>query len=242
MVKSLGDNGWFTLGDKDLGTHLYRTKRLKEGAPLSKVTREISNAHGLEVDILPFTDSTVRTMIFGKVRSDIKHAPDVDAKKLFSFQEYFVKYHHQVEISSIYYEGADLATLNPEVTNAMLACKKILLAPSNPLLSIGPMLAVPKLKDLLTRRRRDTIAVSPIVDGAAVKGPLQDILRDLYGDTSVVSVAKFYQPYVGTFIVDSKDSSFVKAIEALDMNCVVCDTLMTDKEAETKLAGVVVGL
>ncbi len=242
MVKRLGDAAWFTLGDRDLGTHLYRTKRLKEGAQLSEVTREISKAHNIEVDVLPFTDSSVRTMILGKEISDTKPTVEFDVQRLFSFQEYFVKHHHQIEISSIYYEGADRAILNPEVAEALASCKKVLVAPSNPLLSIGPMLAIPRLKEVLMQRRRDTIAVSPIVQGEAVKGPLQDILRDLYGDTSAVSVAKFYQPYVGTFVVDSKDSCLVKEIEALDMNCVVFDTLMTDKEAEAKLAGAVVEL
>ncbi len=239
MVKTLGDPGWFTLGDKDLGTHLYRTRRLKEGASLSTVTREITDAHQVSVKIVPFTDDPVRTKIIGRLRSNSNTPAEHDQPQLFSFQEYFVKHHHHVEISSIYYEGADTASLNAEVVSALLTCEKIFIAPSNPLLSVGPMLAVDRFKELLKKRRESTIAVSPIVAGAAIKGPLTDILNDLYGEASALSVARYYQPYVGTFVVDSQDSFFVKGIRDLNMNCVAVDTLMFDKEAETKLAGAI---
>ncbi|SHE64257.1 LPPG:FO 2-phospho-L-lactate transferase [Ferrithrix thermotolerans DSM 19514] len=241
MVKTLGDDAWFTLGDQDLGTHLYRTKRLRDGLTLSEVTAEIITSLGVQVRVLPFSDDPVRTKIRGHRYISETDSYETEAE-LMSFQEYFVKYNHRVKVKELIYEGADTARLSQAVVRSLEDSSKVIIAPSNPLLSIWPMLMTSNFSEILLSRRADVTAVSPIVGGSAVKGPLGDLLADLHGQASACAVAKLYSPYISTFVIDIRDKDQVEAISELGIKCVVTDILMVNREMEIQLAKEVCGL
>ncbi len=169
---------WFNLGDRTSATHLYRTDRLRAGAPLSAVTAEIADALGLGLHLLPVTDDPVRTIVTvpGDDGSDVE----------IGFQEYFVQRHHDVSVRAVRFAGAARARPGPGVLEALAAAERVIIAPSNPIVSIDPVLAVPGVRDAVTARRDDVVAVSPIVAGAALKGPADRLLRELGHESSVV--------------------------------------------------------
>jgi len=213
---------WFRLGDRDLATHLYRTHRLHEGAPLSTVTAEIVAAWNLRLRLLPMTDDRVETRV------------DVVDEGEIGFQEYFVGRRHAVPARGVRYAGADEARPAPGVLGALGAAEMILICPSNPILSIAPLLAVPGVRTAVEKRRQDTVAVSPIVAGAAIKGPADRLLVELGHESSVVGVARLYAPLASTLVVDEADAGLAGAVEAEGMRCVVAPTVMYGAaEAET---------
>jgi len=230
MLGRYGGPHWFRLGDRDLGTHLYRTGRLQEGATLSEVTAEIARAWGLALRILPATDDRLRTMLTLAGTGE-----EVD------FQSYFVDRRHDVAVGAVRFDGADVATPAPRVLDAIVTADMVVCAPSNPIVSIGPVLAVPGVRDAVAARRDQVVAVSPIVAGAALKGPADRMLSELGHDSSVVGVARLYRQWCATLVVDEADAASVGAVEAEGMRCVVAPTIMRDPDAAAALARTVLG-
>jgi LPPG:FO 2-phospho-L-lactate transferase len=218
---------WFNLGDQDLATHLYRTDRLRAGATLSEVTEEIASAWGLGCRLLPVSDDPVRTVVTVPGEGDL------------SFQEYFVQRHHDVEVSAVRFDGADAARPGPGVLQALRDSERVVVAPSNPIVSIDPVLAVPGVRDAVVARRDDVVAVSPIIAGAALKGPADRLLRELGHEASVVGVARLYAPLAGTLVVDGADAASAAAVEAEGLRCVVAPTIMSGPAEAAALAEVV---
>jgi len=223
-LERLGGETWFRLGDHDLATHLYRTQRLAQGATLSQVTAEITAALGVPVRLVPMSDDPVRT------RLKLVDGPEV------SFQEYFVGRRHAVAVEAVRFAGAQGAVPAPGVLAAVAGAEVVVVCPSNPIVSIGPLLAVPGLADELAARRRDVVAVSPIIAGAALKGPADRLLAELGHEPTVVGVARLYADFVGTLLVDEADAASVDAVEACGVRCVVAPTVMHTPEDAAALA------
>jgi LPPG:FO 2-phospho-L-lactate transferase len=215
---------WFRLGDADLGTHLFRTGRLGEGAGLAEVTAEITAAWGLGLRLLPMTEQPVATRFTVAGEGEI------------SFQEYFVHRAHGVAVTAVRFDGVEQAVPGPGVLEALAAADRVVVAPSNPIVSIGPVLAVPGVRAALEQRRHDVVAVSPIIAGTTVKGPADRLLAELGHDPSVVGVARLYAPFVGTLVIDEADAGAAGDVEAAGVRCVVAPTLMTGPAEAAALA------
>ena len=226
-LRRYGGQDWFTLGDRDLGTHLYRTQRLSEGASLAEVTGEIARAWGLELTIVPVTDDPLATMI--TLAGD-------DASAEISFQDYFVGRQHGVPISAVRFAGADEASPAPGVIEAITDAEVVVIAPSNPIVSIGPLLAIPGVADTLRGARDRTVAISPIVAGAALKGPADRMLVELGHEATVVGVAKIYADYASTLVIDDADAASHESVEACGLRCVETDTIMASPDIAAALA------
>jgi LPPG:FO 2-phospho-L-lactate transferase len=234
-LERYGGQTWFGLGDRDLGTHLYRTQRAGEGAPLSTVTAEIARAWGLELTVMPVTDDPVRTRL-------TLAGTGGSAGEEVSFQDYFVARRHAVQVASVRFAGADRAAPAPGVLDALAGADAVVVAPSNPIVSIGPVLAVPGVREAVTARRDSVVAISPIVGGKALKGPADRLLRELGHDDSVVGVARLYAPFAGTLVIDDADAAHADAVRAAGLRCVVTDTIMRDPAAASALCKVALGL
>lgn len=228
-LERYGGQTWFRLGDRDLATHLYRTQRLAEGATLSAVTAEVAAAWGLELRVLPATDDRVETRVTVAELGEI------------GFQEYFVGHRHAVAIEAVRIVGIDEAKPAPGVLDAIAEAERVVICPSNPIVSIGPVLAVAGVRDALASRRADTVAVSPIVGGAALKGPADRMLRELGHESSVVGVARLYADIAATLVIDEADAALRHAVEALGLRCVVTPTVMHGPTEAATLAQVVLG-
>lgn len=219
-------NTWFRLGDRDLATHLYRSARLAEGADLTTVTSEIARAWGVQVRLVPMTNDRVATRLTVADSVTDDSAADGSGSTEISFQDYFVRLRHGVAVSSLRYDGAAEARPNPIALEAIDRAERILIAPSNPLLSIAPILAPSGMRERLIARREDVVAVSPIVNGAAVKGPADRLLTELGFESSVVGVARLYAELASTLVVDETDAHHRAAVESCGMQCVVTGTVM----------------
>ena len=233
-----GGPTWFRLGDRDLGTHLHRTGRLAEGVGLATVTAEITAAWGLEVTLLPMTEDPVATMV---TLAD-GGGTGREAGGEVGFQEYFVRLGHSVAVDSVRFDGAENSRPGPGVLDALAGADVVVIAPSNPIVSIGPLLAVPGIADALRTRRADTVAVSPIVAGAALKGPADRLMRELGHEASVVGVARLYRGLAATMVVDTADAGLADAVEAEGMACVVTDTIMSSPDVAAGLARRILGM
>jgi LPPG:FO 2-phospho-L-lactate transferase len=220
------DLGWFNLGDQDLGTHMYRTSRLAEGATLSEVTAEITAAWGLRLVVLPVSDDRVATRLVSPTHGEL------------AFQEYFVREQHGVVVSEMLLVGAESASAAPGVLDAIATGDTVIIAPSNPIVSIGPVLAVPGVRDAVVARRDRCVAVSPIIGGVALKGPADRLLRELGHEVSAVGVARIYRDLASVLVVDTVDAELAPAIEAEGMRCVVAPSIMTDAAAAGRLGRV----
>jgi LPPG:FO 2-phospho-L-lactate transferase len=236
-LERYGGATWFGLGDRDLGTHLYRTQRLGEGARLSTVTAEIARAWGLGLAVLPVSDDPVRTMITLAADGD-----DGGRGEEVAFQDYFVARRHAVPVASVRFAGVEQATPAPGVLYAVAGADVVVVAPSNPIVSIGPVLAVPGVREAAAARRDSVVAISPLVGGRALKGPADRLMRELGHDDSVVGVARLYAPFAGTLVVDTADAHHADAVRAAGLRCVVTDTIMRDPDAAAALCGVALGL
>jgi LPPG:FO 2-phospho-L-lactate transferase len=214
---------WFNLGDRDLATHLFRTARLGEGATLTDVTAEIARAWGLDVSLLPMTDDRFRTMVTVAGHGEI------------GFQDYFVRLRHDVAVTAVRFDHDD-ATLSAPARVALETADVVVIAPSNPIVSIGPIRALGGVDELLAERRESVVAVSPIVGGAALKGPADRMLTDLGHESSVVGVAEIYRSVAATLVVDPADEVLAPAVEAAGLRCVVTPSVMTTIEVATDLA------
>jgi LPPG:FO 2-phospho-L-lactate transferase len=219
-VYELGGESWFRLGDRDLGLHLVRTQALRAGEPLSAVTARLASALGVEAAILPATDDELRTWL-------------VTAAGTFSFQEWFVARGHRDEVDELLYLGSESARPAPGVVEALDAAELILVAPSNPYVSIGPILAVAELRAALERRRVPCLAVSPLVGGRAVKGPADRMLARLAGGTTPAHVASCYEGLIDALVVDEADAG---NLDGLPVRAVVTQTLMRDPDVRRRLA------
>ena len=226
-VRRYGGDAWFQLGDRDLGTHLYRTGRLANGDPLSAITADIARAWGLDVRLLPASDDELRTMV--TVRDD-------DREREVSFQEYFVQRQHGVPVTALRFAGEGTAAAAPGVLTAIADAEVVVIAPSNPLVSIAPVLAVNGVRDAIEARRTSVVAVSPIVAGAALKGPADRMLRELGHDPSVVGVARLYAPIAGTLVIDEADAALADEVKAAGIHAVVAPTVMATAAVAADLA------
>jgi len=227
VMESLGRLGgvtWFNLGDQDLATHCYRTQRLGEGATLGQVTAELASSWGVDIRLVPVTDDPLRT------RLQLLDGPEV------GFQEYFVRLRHDVPVSGVRFEGAEQARPAPGVLEALGAADIIVVCPSNPVVSIAPLLAVPGIADRLADRRDRIVGVSPIIAGAALKGPADRLLREMGFESSVVGVARWYAPWMGTLVIDEADAELAGAVEAEGIRCLVAPTVMSTVERSAALS------
>jgi LPPG:FO 2-phospho-L-lactate transferase len=214
----LGGDAWFRLGDRDLGLHLVRTDALRRGESLSAATAGLAKALGIEVRILPATDDRLRTWI------------QTDAGEL-EFQDWFVRRGHKDEVLGVRYEGAEDARAAPGVLEALAEADLILIAPSNPFVSIGPVLAVQEIRAAITNRRVPSVAVSPLIAGRAVKGPADRMLNRLAGGTGPAQVASCYKGLIDALVYDESDGEV-----ELDVRSIVTRTLMSDADARRRLA------
>jgi LPPG:FO 2-phospho-L-lactate transferase len=229
MLGRLGGERWFNLGDRDLGTHLYRTHRMHDGADLTTVTAEIARAWELEVQLLPATNDPLRTFVT---------LPDEGGIEV-GFQQYFVQRRHDVRVSGVRFDGASTAKPAPGVIEAISDASVVVVAPSNPIVSIGPVLAVPGVREAVVDRRDRTVAVSPIIAGSALKGPADRMLQELGHDASVVGVARLYRDIAGCLVIDRADADLATAVEDAGMRCVVTDTIMHGAPEAKALAATV---
>jgi len=230
-LKKLGGETWFNLGDKDLATHLYRTARLSEGVGLKEITKEIASAMGISVNLLPMTEDRVETMV-----TLLESGDEI------SFQEYFVKHRHEVPISSVRFNGSQQAQATHGVIAAIREAEVVIIAPSNPLVSIAPIFSISEISNALKERKEDVVAVSPIVAGSALKGPADRLLNELGYEASVEGVAKYYQDWINTLIIDKADFDSVENIESLGINCVSTETVMSDPQIAASLGSTLLGL
>ena len=226
----LGLDTWFWLGDRDFGTHIARTAWLAEGLPLSAVTERIRSALGVEARILPMSDDPVRTR-FVTVDGTVRE-----------FQDYFVRHGHAEEVRSVSFAGARLARPAPGVLEAIAAAEQVIICPSNPVVSIGPILAVPGIRDGLRAVRDRVVAVSPIVQGAALRGPADRLLPVVGAEASASGVAGLYADLCATFVVDRRDPAEAPKVEALGLRPVLLETVMETPEVAAALAKEILAL
>jgi LPPG:FO 2-phospho-L-lactate transferase len=223
---ALGSETWFKLGDRDLATHLYRTRALRAGATLTEATRAIGQALGLRTRVLPMSDDAVRTRI---------QTPD----GWMSFQTFFVRDRARAPVVGIEYAGAEAARPAPGVVEAIHTANVVVLCPSNPITSIGPILSVPGIREALTDTKAITIGVSPIVGEAAVSGPAGALMRACGLPVSPVGVARAYTPWLDLLVMDRRDAKLQHGVLELGAEPVLADIVMRDREAETALARLV---
>jgi LPPG:FO 2-phospho-L-lactate transferase len=227
MLERYGEETWFRLGDRDLATHVLRTARLRSGHRPTDISRDLQRSLGVEAVILPMTDAAVRTEVL------------TDDGWL-AFQDYFVRLHQEPAVRDIRFGGIEDAVSTPEVGAALEAADAILIAPSNPFVSVRPILAVGGIDaGLQTARTRGArvVAVSGIVGGKALKGPADRMLVSLGSEASALGVARQYTGIADVFVIDRLDAAQAEAIEALGMRVLVTDTVMTDDVARFRLAG-----
>lgn len=218
-----GNEDWFLLGDRDLATHIHRTNLLRQGKTLSEVIEGLRKNLGLELRILPMSDQSIATHI--KTPTGLLH-----------FQEYMVKRHCTDEVQDVVFVGASAARPAPGALDAIKDAEAILIAPSNPIVSIGSILAVPGIHDALHETRGMVVAVSPIVGGAPIKGPADKLMRGLGMDVSAVGVARCYRDFLDVMVIDEQDAQLVSKIEDLGIPTVTTNTIMRDNAAKASLA------
>jgi len=223
MIKKLGLETWFNLGDKDFATHIFRTNLLNKGFTLSQVTDEICHALGLKVAILPMTDDKFETWI--KIEEGLVH-----------FEEYFVKRQAKDNVLGVEFVGASYAKPSPKVIDSIIDAEMVVICPSNPIVSVGTILSVDGIRDALRRTSAKVVGVSPIVAGAPIKGPADKLLHGLGFEVSAFSVAKLYADFLDTFVIDIKDAEEKNQIKQLGIKVKVTGTLMKSLEDKVRLA------
>ena len=214
---------WFNLGDRDLATHIYRTHQLRQGRTLSEVTDQIRRSLGVASIILPMTDSYTPTRV-------------VTGEGEMHFQEYFVRRRSEPRVREIRFDNIESAKPAQGVLNAILEADQVIICPSNPFISIGPILAVPGVRDALNETRANRIAITPIIAGRALKGPAADMLRDLGHEVSARGVARVYSDLIDLFVLDEADAAIKPEIESLGLRVMVTGTVMSTLEDKQQLA------
>ena len=220
---AFGGESWFRLGDRDIGLHLVRTQALRSGEPLSTVTQRLAAAAGIDATVLPATDDVLRTWV------DTPNGT-------FSFQQWFVARGHRDQVDRVRFEGEADARPAPGVLDALHEADVILIAPSNPYVSIGPILAVERVRRALERRRVPCVAVSPLIGGRAVKGPAADMLVRLQGGSTPSHVADCYEGLIDALVFDEADAHHADDVTARGVRPVIARTLMSDADARRRLA------
>ena len=213
-LERLGGQTWFSLGDLDLALHLYRTQRLNEGATLTQVTLEICTTLGIEARLLPASNQEIRTQL--KIRG----------QGWVDFQDYFVAQQHSVAVEDLRFEGIESASPGPEVISSLKQSDAIVIAPSNPFVSVRPVLEISGVADVLRERRDEVVAISPIVGGAALKGPASRMLEELGFERNSVGIASLYKNNAGTLVIDEVDTELTPRVEAEGIRPLVTDTIM----------------
>ncbi len=223
-LSRFGIYGWFNLGDKDLATHLYRTHLRSRGYTYTQITSKIAKSYGLDdLNILPMSDTDVETWISTK-------------KGEMHFQEYLVKEKMIPEVKSVYIKGIENAKASEQVIDSILSANTIILCPSNPIISIGPILKVAGVRDAIKKSKAKKIAISPLVGGVPLKGPADKLMRAEGLEVSSTQVAKLYQDFIDEMIIDIKDKSEAKRIEKLGIKTTILDTVMKNEADSINLA------
>jgi LPPG:FO 2-phospho-L-lactate transferase len=228
-IELLGGDTWFQLGDRDLGLHVVRTEALRRGQPLSAVTGRIARAIGLEVALLPATDDRLRTFV-RTLAGELE------------FQEWFVARGHRDRVDDVVYDGAATATAAPGVLEALDEAELIAIAPSNPFVSIGPIVAIEEVRAAVERRRERVVAVSPLIGGRAVKGPAAAMFESLAGGTSAGHVTDCYKGLAGALVLDEADADDAEQVAERGVRPLVTRTLMSAQDARRELIETVLGL
>ena len=223
QAERLGEDTWFRLGDKDIATHLLRTRLLRSGQTLSQATSAIAARFGVGCKLLPMTDDRVRTVV------------TTDGGEI-SFQEYFVHRRQQDEVRAIRFDGIDNARPAPGVIDAITQADAVIVAPSNPLVSIGPILAVPGIRQALADTPATVAAISPIVGGRALKGPADRMLTSLGHEASATGVARLYAGFLDLLVLYDEDAALADQVEALGVRACVTNTVMRDAASRRALA------
>ncbi len=222
-LKRLGRETWFNLGDQDMALHIHRTERLREGASLSEITEEVRGRLGVGCRLLPMSNERVATIV-------------VTEKGDSGFQEYLVKDQAADRVKAIRFEGVEGARASEGVLEAISGAEGVVIAPSNPIISIGPILAVSGVREALTAARERVTAISPIVGGKAIKGPAADMMDALGHEVSAYGVAEIYRPFTSSFIMDYADAEDMERVKGLGTRAVVTDTIMASLERKMALA------
>ena len=218
---------WFNLGDRDLATHIFRTNQLRSGRSLSDVTDAIRRSLGVRSTILPMTDAYTPTRV-------------VTDEGEMHFQEYFVRRRCEPRVREIRFDNIGFAEPAPGVVNAILDAEAVIICPSNPFISIGPILAVPGVREALRETSAAVVAITPIIGGRALKGPAADMLRDLGHEVSALGVADLYRDFLDVFILDNADSRLESEIAACGVRVTMTDTVMNAREKKVELARIVI--
>jgi len=222
-LRKMGLETWFSIGDRDFATHIIRTNLLKKGFTLSKVTEEIGRCLGVKAYIMPMTDDKFETWI--KVAEGLIH-----------FEEYFVKRQAKDNVLGVEFVGSSQAKPAPKTVDSILNAKMVIICPSNPIVSIGSILSIDGIKDALRKTNAKIVGVSPIVDGAPIKGPADKLMRSLGLEVSAFSVAKLYEDFLDTFVIDARDIDEKSKVEQLGIEVKVTDTVMKSLEDKIRLA------
>jgi LPPG:FO 2-phospho-L-lactate transferase len=223
MMARYGRDAWFRLGDMDMVTHVLRTQMLREGSTLTEVTADLASSLGVKSHILPMCDERVETLV---------KTPQGEL----DFQDYFVRRRHADTVEGVTFRGIDSARLRPDVEQAIMAAPAIIFCPSNPIVSIGPILALPGMADALRASKGPRVAVSPIVGGAALKGPAADMLQSLGYDVSPFGVASIYEGLIDGIVIDKVDEQYAPAIRDMGIAVEVSDTIMRSDAGRRALA------
>ncbi len=223
QLQRFGYERWFNLGDRDLAMAIHRTRLLHDNQPMHEIIAGLAKSWGVGCRILPMSNDPVETMITG---------PDGEL----TFQEYMVRLRTDVDVHSIRFDGVDGARPAPGVIEAIRDAEALILAPSNPFVSIGPIMAVPGIATAVANTRATRVAISPIIAGQVVKGPAAKMMTTLGYEVSALGVARIYQGLVDLMVIDEQDRGLAPAVEALGMRCMVTDTMMTSPERKAELA------
>ena len=226
QMEIFGEETWFRIGDRDTATHLTRTNMLKNGKSLSDITKWMSEKFSIEIKIIPVTDNSIATRI-------------ITNKGDMHLQEFWVKHRGMDSVEGIEYQGADKARPNPDAVNAIHDSSLIVIAPGNPLTSIGPMLAIKGIRKELIKKKDKVVAVSPIIGSSAISGPAGKYLEAAGIEVSALGIAKMYAHVCSNFIIDTKDRAIGKKIEALNINVHDTKIRMTTKQSEDALAATI---
>lgn len=223
LLRYTEQDRWFNLGDRDLATHIFRTQMMRSGKTLTEIADQIRQTLGVKSRILPMTDTHTPTTI-------------ITEQGEMHFQEYLIKNRAQPVVEGIRFENIESAKPAPGVAEAILDAEALILCPSNPLISIGPILSVPGIRDLLKQTLAKVAVISPVVAGESLKGPTDKMLQDLGLEVTALQIAKLYEDIADIFVLDEQDKALQPVIESLGLKVVVTDTVMRNKEKKRNLA------
>jgi len=229
ILKEFFETGWFNAGDKDLATHIYRTNLFRRGFNKTQITQKICKKLGVKSHLIPMCNEPVETYI--QTPTELMH-----------FEEFFIKYNCEPEVLDVKFKGIDKATPIKEIFEYIEKARKIIICPSNPIVSIGTILQVKGIRESLSKVKNKVYAISPIIEGATVKGPADKLMKCIGLEVSCIGVAKFYQDFLGYFIIDSKDCFLKPEIESLGIKTYCYDTIMINLEKKRELAEFIIKL